>query len=204
MGISLHDSALLITAYLLGSIPFGVIITRLAGTVDIRTHGSCNIGATNVLRLAGKKLALLTLLLDSLKGTAAIILARYVTTSETLILLSAAFSVTGHIFPIWLKFKGGRGVATMLAVLLTISWPVGVAVCLVWFVTFKISHISSVSSLTASVFSPLLALFFIERGLAPQGMVQLAFFLSLLVIFRHKDNIGRLLKGEEQRSNLKK
>lgn len=197
--MTLTDFALPIFAYVLGSIPFGVIVTHLAGTADIRKHGSGNIGATNVLRLAGTKLAIATLLLDCLKGAFAVYLATLFTSSSHIILLAGALSVVGHIFPVWLKFKGGKGVATMLAVLLTLSWPIGLAACVTWIITFAIFRISSLSSIMASIVAPLTAIWFTYLLLAPQGMDLLTLLLSSLVILRHKDNISRLLKGKEQR-----
>ncbi len=192
------DYAAIALAYLLGSIPFGLLFARMAGLGDITRQGSGNIGATNVLRVGGRKLGLLTLLFDSSKGAVAVLLAaRYL--PETTVLLVAAASVVGHVFPIWLKGKGGKGVATTLAVLLLVAWPVGVGACLIWLGAFLIWRISSLSAIISMALSPFLAFFMVDKAVAI-----LALFLAILVIARHHANIRRLLDGTEKRSKVKK
>jgi len=188
--------AALAGGYLLGSIPFGLIITRLAGTEDIRSIGSGNIGATNVLRTGNKYLAFLTLLGDVLKGTAAALLgARW--GPETAIL--AAFGAfIGHCFPIWLKFRGGKGVATFFGILLGLNWMAFLAAGAVWLVTAAVSRYSSLSALLASAAAPLL--------LYIVGHVQLAelfFVITLILWLRHRQNITRLVAGTEGRIGSK-
>jgi glycerol-3-phosphate acyltransferase PlsY len=198
------DFLLFILSYLLGSVPFGMILTRLAGIDDIRKHGSGNIGATNVLRIAGKKLAIATLLLDGGKGAVAVAIATLFASSENALLLCAFLSVIGHIFPVWLKFKGGKGVATTLAVLLATAWPVGVAVASVWAASFTLWRISSLAALIAAASAPLAALYFSTIHLISPHVILLTLALSLLVIIRHHQNITRLLQGNESPSRLKK
>ncbi|AZU03938.1 membrane protein [Glycocaulis alkaliphilus] len=184
--------------YLLGSIPFGLVLVKLAGLGDIRTVGSGNIGATNVLRTGRKDLALATLVLDSGKaGIAALIFTFAVSPTAGLIAGGAAF--LGHCFPLWLGFKGGKGVATFLGVLLAVLWPVGLLVCATWLGMALVFRISSLSALTASAFAPLLALAFGRPDVA-----LLALFLAALLWWRHKENIARLVRGEEPRIGAKK
>jgi glycerol-3-phosphate acyltransferase PlsY len=185
-----HPLAVAIAAYLLGSIPFGLLLTRLAGLGDIRKVGSGNIGATNVLRTGKKGLALATLLLDGGKGAVAVLLARQL--GEDAALLAAAASVLGHLFPVWLRFKGGKGVATTLGVLLAISWPVGVAACLMWLGTALVTRYSSLAALVGIGFSPLVALYVADARTA-----LLALYLAILVFIRHRENIARLYAGSE-------
>jgi glycerol-3-phosphate acyltransferase PlsY len=177
--------------YLFGSIPFGLVITQLAGLGDIRTIGSGNIGATNVLRTGRKDLALATLVLDAGKaGIACIMFTNFVSVEAGLIAAGAAFF--GHCFPVWLGFKGGKGVATYLGTLLAAFWPVGVLVCLTWLVTAALFRISSLAALVASAFAPVLA---IAMGRADVAL--LAIFLTALIFWRHSANISRLLAGDE-------
>jgi len=204
-------AALLIGGYLLGSIPFGVIATRLGGAGDIRKVGSGNIGATNVLRTGRKDLAAITLLGDGGKGAAAVGLAHLLALSQAPLLpssgaeplacaLAGGAAFFGHLFPVWLGFKGGKGVATFIGVLLAAAWPVGVAVCVTWLVMAKLARISSLSALTAAALSPLFAL-----GLQrPLPTVILAAVLAVLIFIRHHENIARLLKGTEPRIGANK
>jgi glycerol-3-phosphate acyltransferase PlsY len=184
-------------SYLLGSIPFGLVLTRLAGYGDIRRIGSGNIGATNVLRTGSKKLAALTLLLDAGKGAVAVLVAGAVAPPLALVAAIAAF--VGHLFPVWLKFNGGKGVATAGGVLLAVAWPVGLATLLTWLVVAVATRYSSAAALTAAVLAPAFAFLWTDPP-----RVALVFAIALLVILRHRTNIGRLLRGEESRINLKK
>jgi glycerol-3-phosphate acyltransferase PlsY len=184
-----------IGAYLLGSIPFGLLLTHFAGLGDIRKVGSGNIGATNVLRTGKRGLAVATLILDGGKGALAVLIAARF--GENFALIAATASVIGHLFPVWLGFKGGKGVATTLGVLLALSWPVGVAACAVWLVTALLTRYSSLSALVSVATSPLVALV-----LADQGVASVAMILAILVIWRHRENINRLVRGEESRIRL--
>ena len=184
--------------YLLGSIPFGLLLTRLAGLGDIRSIGSGNIGATNVLRTGNKKLAAATLLLDGGKGAAAVLLAGAFA-GEAAALAAAGGAMLGHSFPVWLGFKGGKGVATALGILLAAAWPVGVATALVWLVAAYVFRISSLAALVAAGLSPLIA-----WALAGGALALAALFIAALIFWRHSANIRRLLKGEEPRIGGKK
>jgi glycerol-3-phosphate acyltransferase PlsY len=192
----------LIGGYLLGSIPFGVIATRLAGLGDIRKVGSGNIGATNVLRTGRKDLALVTLLGDGGKGLLAVILARVLfaasghEAAETLACIAGGAAFLGHLFPVWLGFKGGKGMATFLGVLLAAAWPVGVLAALTWLAMAAVFRISSLSALTAAALSPI---YVFSTDAEPVAKLYLAVFMAVLVFVRHGANIRRLLKGEEPR-----
>ena len=190
--------ATIVLAYLLGSIPFGLVLTRLTGAGDIRKIGSGNIGATNVLRTGRKGLAAATLILDGGKGAVAVGLADYFAGPEAAVIAAGA-SVLGHLFPVWLGFKGGKGVATTLGVLLAIAWPVGVAACLIWLLVAFTLKYSSLAALVAIGVSPVLAWVFDdgERAL-------LALLLAVLVFIRHHENIRRLVAGTESKIKLKK
>ncbi len=188
----------LIVGYALGSIPFGLILTRAAGLGDIRTIGSGNIGATNVLRTGNKALAAATLLLDGAKGAAAAILGGAYGGPDIAYLAGFA-AVIGHDFPVWLKFKGGKGVATTLGVLLGAFWPVGAIACATWLVIAGIFRYSSLAALTAFVLAPVFA-----YVLADPRLVILAAVLAVIGIARHHANIRRLMAGEEPRIGGKK
>ncbi len=183
----------ILLGYLLGSIPFGLLLTRLAGLGDIRGIGSGNIGATNVLRTGRKGLAAATLVLDGLKGAAAVLIARALTTQDIAMLAGLA-AVLGHLFPVWLGFKGGKGVATGLGVLIAAAWPIGVAACAVWLLVAATARLSSLASLAAFASAPCAALILEEFG-----VVKLAFTIAVLVFVRHQANIRRLLAGTEPR-----
>ncbi len=185
--------AALIGGYLLGSIPFGLVLTRLAGLGDIRKMGSGNIGATNVLRTGRKGLAAATLLLDGGKGAAAVLIAGIWGPDTSL--MAGLGAMLGHLFPVWLKFKGGKGVATALGILLAIAWPVGLACCATWLAVAGIFRFSSLSALVAFLAAPLYAWLL----LGDLQMVEFAAILAALVWVRHHSNIRRLLKGEEER-----
>jgi glycerol-3-phosphate acyltransferase PlsY len=179
--------------YLFGSVPFGLLLTRLAGLGDIRSIGSGNIGATNVLRTGNKGLAVATLLLDAGKGAFAVGVFRYLGPPDAA-LWAGLGAVIGHLFPVWLAFKGGKGVATGLGVLLTAAWPVGVVSCVVWLLVAGVSRMSSAASLAAMAIAPVAAVAF-----APGKIAWLALAVALLVIARHHENIRRLLAGTEPR-----
>ena len=180
--------------YLFGSIPFGLLLTKIAGLGDIRGIGSGNIGATNVLRTGRKGLAAATLLLDGVKGAVAILAARALVYDQDTVLLAGLAAVLGHLFPIWLNFKGGKGVATGLGVLMAAAWPVGLAACAIWLLVAATARLSSLASLAAFASAPVSALILEEFGL-----VKLAFTIAVLVFVRHQGNIRRLLAGTEPR-----
>ncbi|WP_442947097.1 glycerol-3-phosphate 1-O-acyltransferase PlsY [Novosphingobium sp.] len=183
-------------AYLLGSIPFGLLLTRVTGAGDLRAIGSGNIGATNVLRTGRKGLAAATLLLDLLKGAAAVWLARaFLPGSEALVALAA---VVGHCFPVWLRFRGGKGVATTMGVALGLAWPIGLVYALVWLGLLATVRISSVGGMTAAISAPIAALVI---GRADYALV-LAIIAALVVVL-HRANIARLLAGTEPRIGSK-
>ncbi|MBI5121741.1 MAG: glycerol-3-phosphate 1-O-acyltransferase PlsY [Rhodospirillales bacterium] len=184
--------------YLLGSVPFGLLLTKAAGLGDIRAVGSGNIGATNVLRTGNKKLAAATLILDGAKGAVAALIA-WGLAGEDMALIAGFFAVLGHNFPVWLKFKGGKGVATTLGTLLAVSWPAGLAAIATWLLAAKLGRISSLAALAALGLSPLYAYFF-----ASPRHAALALVLAALGFFRHKANIERLLAGTEPRIGEKK
>jgi acyl phosphate:glycerol-3-phosphate acyltransferase len=190
--LTIEALILLVAGYLLGSIPFGVILTRLAGGPDLRTIGSGNIGATNVLRTGNKGLAAATLILDLLKGSAAVVLAYFWSANDAPI--AGAAAVLGHLYPVWLKFKGGKGVATLMGVAIAWSWPMGLAYAVMWLGSLALTRISSLSGMLAAVSVPVSALIFDRMDLLPLGAA-----LALIVVWRHRENIQRLLRGEEPR-----
>ena len=191
---------LLMTAalsYLLGSIPFGIVITRAMGLGDLRQIGSGNIGATNVLRTGNKPAALATLLLDAGKGGIAVLVARVLVGADAA-QVAALASFLGHLFPVWLGFRGGKGVATFLGTLIALAWPAGLAACATWAVTAAISRISSLSALVAAALSPV---WLVVLGY-PQTSI-LAIVLAALIFVRHQPNIARLRAGTEPRIGKK-
>lgn len=192
--------------YLLGSIPFGVLVTRLGGAGDVRQIGSGNIGATNVLRTGRKDLALATLLLDAGKGAAALLLARWLLGSELAGCIAGGAAFLGHLFPVWLKFKGGKGVATFFGLLLAAHWPLGLMAGATWLIVAFALRYSSLSALVASVAAPVYSLLPIPAaGLPTSGAITvLAAFTAVLIYIRHHENIGRLLKGAEPRIGASK
>lgn len=183
---------LIAVAYLLGSIPFGLILTKKAGLGDIRQQGSGNIGATNVLRTGNKKLALATLALDGGKGALAVGLV-WASGVTWALELAAIAAVMGHIFPYWLQFKGGKGVATTLAVYWVAHWPTGLFASIMWLLAFYLTRISSFASLVSMITAPIVALYFGNGYLFWMAVIN-----GGVVIYRHKDNIHRLLRGQEK------
>ncbi|HTO68120.1 MAG TPA: glycerol-3-phosphate 1-O-acyltransferase PlsY [Bradyrhizobium sp.] len=187
-----------IVGYLLGSIPFGLVLTKIAGTQDLRSIGSGNIGATNVLRTGRKGLAAGTLIGDMLKGTAAVLIASYLG-GPTAAMLAALGAFLGHLFPVWLKFKGGKGVAVYIGILLGLFWPAALAFCLIWLATAFASRYSSLSALIASVITPPLLWWSGHAGFAMLFAV-----LTLLLFYMHRENIKRLVAGTESKIGAKK
>jgi acyl phosphate:glycerol-3-phosphate acyltransferase len=180
-----------VLGYLFGSIPFGLVLTRLAGTKDLRSIGSGNIGATNVLRTGHKGLAAATLLLDMLKGTAAVVIAGYLDGLNAA-MLAALGAFLGHLFPVWLKFRGGKGVAVYIGVLLGLFWPAALAFCLIWLATAIASRYSSLASLVASLVTPILLWWLDQLALAA-----LFALMTMLLFYVHRENIKRLRAGTE-------
>ncbi|MDZ3831162.1 MAG: glycerol-3-phosphate 1-O-acyltransferase PlsY [Sphingopyxis sp.] len=192
---------LIAAAYLLGSIPFGVILTRLSGAGDLRQIGSGNIGATNVLRTGRKGLAAATLLLDGAKGAVAVLLARHFLPGlgDDGAMIAGAAAMIGHCYPVWLKFRGGKGVATLLGLALALAWPIGLVFAAAWLGTVLLLRISSLGGMVGAVSAPLAALAF---GY-PTYAVGLA-GLAVIVLWRHRENIARLRAGTEPRVGGKK
>ncbi len=193
-------TALAASAYLIGSIPFGLILTKQAGLGDVRKIGSGNIGATNVMRTGNKKLAIATLAMDALKGVVIVILAKRIDAPNELAALCALFAVLGHIFPVWLKFKGGKGVATTIAVYWALYLPLGIFVSVAWLAMFFISRISSLASITSIILANV-----ISMTMGGDGLFIVTLTISIIVVYKHKENIGRLISGKEEAfSNEKK
>ncbi|MDF3607994.1 glycerol-3-phosphate 1-O-acyltransferase PlsY [Paracoccus sp. DMF-8] len=186
-----------VVGYLLGSIPFGLVITRLLGLGDLRQIGSGNIGATNVLRTGNKGAALATLLLDSGKGAAAVLLARSFAGDDAALLAGAA-AFLGHVFPIWLGFKGGKGVATFLGTLIALDFRLGLAACVIWLIAAALSRISSLSALIAAGLSPVIGWL-----LDGPKIAAVSIFMAALIFIRHRTNISRLMAGTEPRIGRK-
>jgi acyl phosphate:glycerol-3-phosphate acyltransferase len=184
--------------YLLGSIPFGVIATRLGGAGDVRKIGSGNIGATNVLRTGRKDLALITLIGDGGKGAVAVLIARALA-GDAAAAVAGGAAFLGHLFPVWLKFKGGKGVATFLGTMLAAAWPVGVLDCATWVAMAGLFRISSLAALTAAALTPL----YCYATDQPYPFLLLSIGMAVLVFIRHHANIARLLKGQEPRIGRK-
>jgi glycerol-3-phosphate acyltransferase PlsY len=180
----------LLLGYLLGSIPFGVLLTRLAGAGDLRSIGSGNIGATNVLRTGRKGLAALTLILDGLKGTAAVLIAGALWPGHEA--LAAAGALFGHLYPVWLRFRGGKGVATMFGIMAALHWPSSLIYAAVWIGTLLIGRYSSVAGILAALSAPVAAALLVRFDLV---LMYLAF--GLLIAWKHRANIERLLNGTE-------
>jgi glycerol-3-phosphate acyltransferase PlsY len=188
----------LAAGYLLGSIPFGLLFSYLSGAGDVRKIGSGNIGATNVLRTGKKWAAVATLICDAGKGAAAVLLARFLLPHDAEIFAALA-AVLGHLFPLWLGFKGGKGVATFLGVSIALYWPAGLLVAATWLIAALVWRISSLSALIAIVLSPVYFFAFSQRDYVPLTVV-----LAALIVFMHRENIQRLFRGEEPRIGSKK
>lgn len=184
--------------YLLGSIPFGMVLAKIMGLGNLRDIGSGNIGATNVLRTGSKKAAALTLLLDGGKGAVAVLMARCVA-AEDAAQLAGLMAFLGHCYPVWLGFKGGKGVATFLGLLLALAWPVGIACCLTWLATAAVSRISSLSALVAACAS---TLWMLVLGFSSAACLSLA--LTGIILWRHRENLTRLRSGTEPKIGSKK
>jgi glycerol-3-phosphate acyltransferase PlsY len=196
-GVAMNAILAAIIGYLLGSIPYGLVLTRLAGHGDIRDIGSGNIGATNVLRTGNKALAALTLAFDVLKGAAAVLIGG--AWSEEAALAGGAAVIVGHLYPVWLGFRGGKGVAAALGVLLVIAWPVALGAAALWLATAVIFRYSSLAALVTAVASAAIAGFVVEPPRAA-----LIALIAILVVLRHRENVQRLLAGTESRISLGK
>jgi glycerol-3-phosphate acyltransferase PlsY len=186
-----------VVGYLLGSIPFGLLLTRAAGLGDIRGIGSGNIGATNVLRTGNKKLAAATLLLDAAKGAVAVLIAR-AWLGDTAALVAGLAAFLGHIYPVWLGFKGGKGVATYLGVLIALAWQLALLFAVLWLGVAKLGKISSLAAIVATIAVPIAAWSFGDRTLALTVTL-----MSIVVLIKHRANIERLMAGEEPRIGSK-
>jgi acyl phosphate:glycerol-3-phosphate acyltransferase len=192
------DAIAVVIGYLLGSIPFGLVLTRMAGTADLRSIGSGNIGATNVLRTGHKGLAAATLICDMLKGTLAVITAGTFGGPDAA-MLAATAAFLGHLFPVWLNFKGGKGVAVYIGILLGLFWPAALVFGVLWLATAAISRYSSLSALVASFVTPIFLWWYASYALAALFAV-----LTMLMWFMHRENIKRLQAGTEGRIGEKK
>ncbi len=194
----LELGAAALIGYLLGSIPFGLLVTRLGGAQDPRTIGSGNIGATNVLRTGRKELAILTLLLDAAKGAAAVLIVGAIWPEpmppSLQAIIAGAFAFLGHVYPVWLRFKGGKGVATFLGLALALSWPCGLVFALVWLLAFAVTRHSSVGGMTAVIATPVTA-----AVLNRSDLTLVFLLLALVVLWKHRANVERLLDGTEPR-----
>ena len=192
---SLSFAWILLAAYFVGSIPFGLFLAKLLGGSDVRKAGSGNIGAANVARVVGPLAGILTLLLDTAKGAAAVWLAaRFTQENAVWMMLAALAALVGHCFPVWLKFKGGKGVAVYIGVLIGLFWPAAVVFCVLWIATAATSRYSSLSALVASFVTPIFLWWFGHLALASLFAV-----LTLLLFYMHRDNINRLQAGTEGR-----
>ena len=187
-----------VLAYLLGSIPFGLVITRAMGLGDLRQIGSGNIGATNVLRTGNKKAALATLVFDAAKGGVAVLIAGWLMGRDAAQVAGLA-AFLGHLFPVWLGFRGGKGVATFLGILLALNWQVGLLVCVTWLAAARISRISSVGALVAAASAPLWI-----AVLGDWALMALVLVLAALIFVRHASNIRRILAGTESKIGARK
>ena len=192
---SLSEFAFLTFAYLCGSIPFGLIVTKIVGKTDIRKHGSGNIGATNVARVLGKKWAGITFILDGLKGLFPVILGNIffkMQFGDSFIAFTAILAVLGHMFPLWLKFRGGKGVSTTIFVLFAVDWILALFLCLIWFNVFLLKRVSALSALISILATTILASFY-----SSFEIMLMCAFLCVMIFIRHKENIKRMLNKKE-------
>ena len=187
-----------VLGYLCGSVPFGLLLTRAAGLGDIRSIGSGNIGATNVLRTGNRALAAATLVLDAAKAALPVLFARYYW-GEQAAMLCAIFAFLGHCFPVWLNFKGGKGVSVFIGILLALSWPVGLIFCAVWLVIAFAQKMSSLAALTAAATAPIFAYVVVDEWLAATAAL-----LALVLFFQHRTNLARLFNGTEPKIGSEK
>ena len=177
-------------SYLLGSIPFGILVSKVFGLGNLRDIGSGNIGATNVLRTGNKLAALITLILDGLKGLLVVVVARFI--SEDAAITASIFVIIGHIYPVWLRFSGGKGVATFIGAILALSFVTGLLVCFIWIIIALIFRYSSLSAIVSSASAPIGVFLFYDN----EALV-VTLFMTVLIWYRHKDNIRRLIDGSE-------
>ena len=177
-------------SYLLGSIPFGILVSKVFGLGNLRDIGSGNIGATNVLRTGNKLAALITLILDGLKGVLVVVVARFI--SEDAAITASIFVIIGHIYPVWLRFSGGKGVATFIGAILALSFVTGLLVCFIWIIIALIFRYSSLSAIVSSASAPIGVFLFYDN----EALV-VTLFMTVLIWYRHKDNIRRLIDGSE-------
>ena len=197
--IFLYQFLFLVLTYLIAAIPFGLVLTKILAKKDVREFGSGNIGATNVVRVAGKKIGLLTLILDGLKGAIMVVIARFTFADASglhiLLVLVGTVAVTAHIYPVYLNFKGGKGVATTLAVLLALDLNIGLSVIGIWALTFAIFRTSSISSI-AAIFSSIILSICYGTSIS---QILFCIFLFALILYRHKENLERLIAGKEKK-----
>tara|TARA_B110000483_G_scaffold118566_1_gene143226 strand:- start:2484 stop:3074 length:591 start_codon:yes stop_codon:yes gene_type:complete len=177
-------------SYLLGSIPFGILVSKVFGLGNLRDIGSGNIGATNVLRTGNKLAALITLILDGLKGVLVVVVARFI--SEDAAITASIFVIIGHIYPVWLRFSGGKGVATFIGAILALSFITGLLICFIWIIIALIFRYSSLSAIVSSASAPIGVFLFYDN----EALV-VTLFMTVLIWYRHKDNIRRLIDGSE-------
>ena len=190
MEASILTFSVIFFSYLLGSIPFGILVSKVFGLGNLRDIGSGNIGATNVLRTGNKLAALITLILDGLKGVLVVVVARFI--SEDAAITASIFVIIGHIYPVWLRFSGGKGVATFIGAILALSFVTGLLVCFIWIIIALIFRYSSLSAIVSSASAPIgIFLFYDNEALL------VTLFMTVLIWYRHKDNIRRLIDGSE-------
>ena len=190
MEASILTFSVIFFSYLLGSIPFGILVSKVFGLGNLRDIGSGNIGATNVLRTGNKLAALMTLILDGLKGVLVVVVARFI--SEDAAITASIFVIIGHIYPVWLRFSGGKGVATFIGAILALSFVTGLLVCFIWIIIALIFRYSSLSAIVSSASAPIGVFLFYDN----EALV-VTLFMTVLIWYRHKDNIRRLIDGSE-------